>query len=175
MDAPVVTIFVRHNPAKCKQTNEQWKRCNCRKYFRWSTGSGKTWQQFKQAAATRSWSEAEHLKRRLEDELAGVVTTIASPSVVPFSVPTDTTTVKTQSMTRLTSFLKEKAVSGVSKDVQDRYAGLLTKLQRFCEHSGVRPVPGITREMLTGFCATWPDILEEQLKKKKKNFFFKKK
>ena len=43
------------------------KRCDCRTHFRW-TQHGK---QHRRKADTRSWTEAEDQKRRLEDQLAG--------------------------------------------------------------------------------------------------------
>jgi integrase/recombinase XerD len=67
MVAPVITIFVRHS-AGCKYAGDEFtKRCNCRKHFRW-TQDGK---QFRCKAGTRSWAEAEELKREREDQLAG--------------------------------------------------------------------------------------------------------
>ena len=66
---PVVTIFVRHS-ADCKYAGDEFeKRCHCRKHFRW-TQDGK---QHRRKAGTRSWAEAEELKRDLEDQLAGRV------------------------------------------------------------------------------------------------------
>jgi integrase/recombinase XerD len=65
--APVITIFVRHS-ADCKYAGDEfYKRCNCRKHFRW-TQNGK---QYRRKAGTRSWAEAEDQKRKLEDQLAG--------------------------------------------------------------------------------------------------------
>src|SRR3954462_14348423 len=67
MEAPLITIFVRHSEG-CKYTGDEFeKRCRCRKHLRW-TQNGK---QFRRKAGTRSWAEAEEQKRRLEDELAG--------------------------------------------------------------------------------------------------------
>src|SRR5580704_15773336 len=69
MGIPLITIFVRH-AADCKYAGDEFsKRCNCRKHFRW-TQDGK---QFRQKAGTRSWTEADEQKRRLEDQLAGRV------------------------------------------------------------------------------------------------------
>jgi site-specific recombinase XerD len=67
MNTPLITIFVRHTPG-CKYAGDEFcKRCNCRKHFRW-TQAGK---QQRRKAGTRSWTEAEEQKRRLEDQLAG--------------------------------------------------------------------------------------------------------
>src|SRR5689334_9908988 len=65
--APLIAIFVRHS-ADCKYVGDEFeKRCHCRKHFRW-TQNGK---QYRRKAGTRSWAEAEQLKRDLEDQLAG--------------------------------------------------------------------------------------------------------
>ena len=67
MNAPLVTIFVRHS-AECRYSGDEFgKRCNFRKHFRW-TQNGK---QYRRKAGSRSWAAAEEVKRRLEDELAG--------------------------------------------------------------------------------------------------------
>jgi len=67
MTAPLITIYVRHS-AVCKYTGDEFcKRCNCRKHLRY-TLNGK---QYREKAGTRSWGEAEEVKRRLEDRLAG--------------------------------------------------------------------------------------------------------
>lgn len=146
MSSPVITIFVRHNGA-CKQTDEQWKRCTCRKHFRWSTGQGKELRQYRQAANTRSWAEAEELKRKLEDQLSGVV---------PISTPETTAKPLSEAAT---AFLDEKRVQNVSRHTINVYT---LDTARFIQHmnaAGVYHVQGVTRELLTSFCATWPTFL----------------
>jgi integrase/recombinase XerD len=65
--APVITVFVRHSQG-CKYAGDEFsKRCNCRKHFRWTQNGT----QHRRKAGTRSWGEADELKRRLEDQLAG--------------------------------------------------------------------------------------------------------
>ena len=67
MEAPLITIFVRH-AADCKYVGDEFcKRCNCRKHLRWSR-NGK---QYRRAANVRTWAEAEKVKRGLEDQLTG--------------------------------------------------------------------------------------------------------
>jgi integrase/recombinase XerD len=55
-------------------------------------------------------------------------------------------------------FLQDKNVQGVSKDVTGKYRRELGKLTRFCEANRVLVVQGITRELLTKFCATWEEL-----------------
>ncbi|HEX4783044.1 MAG TPA: integrase, partial [Candidatus Sulfotelmatobacter sp.] len=110
--APVITIFVRHTPG-CKWAAEEFaKGCKCRKHFRWSH-DGK---QHRRKAGTRSWAEAEELKRKLEDQLAGRV-----PDVKP-----------EQEGQRLIQdaievFLQDKKVQGVTDSVLGKYTRELAR------------------------------------------------
>jgi len=61
---PIVTIFVRHSQDCRHKDDESWKKCRCPKHLRW-THSGR---QYRQAARTRSWEQAEKAKRRVEDQ-----------------------------------------------------------------------------------------------------------
>jgi len=63
----VHSFFVRHTPGYKWAGEEFAKSCKCRKHFRWSQ-DGK---QFRRKAGTRSWAEAEEIKRGLDDQLAG--------------------------------------------------------------------------------------------------------
>jgi hypothetical protein len=70
---PVITIFVRHSVnvkdgKPCKYSGDEFsRRCDCRKHFRWTQNGV----QYRGKAGTRSWEEAEGIKRQLQDELAG--------------------------------------------------------------------------------------------------------
>lgn len=67
MEAPLITIFVRHSK-DCKYAGDEFcKRCDCRKHLRWSQ-NGK---QHRMKTGTRSWTGAEEKKRELEDQLTG--------------------------------------------------------------------------------------------------------
>jgi hypothetical protein len=60
---PTITIFVRHS-ADCKYKGDEfYRRCNCRKHFRWFVNGN----QQRRTANTRSWSETEENKRELAD------------------------------------------------------------------------------------------------------------
>jgi site-specific recombinase XerD len=140
--APVITIFVRHTPG-CKWEGEEFaKGCKCRKHFRWSQ-DGK---QFRRKAGTRSWAEADEQKRRLEDQLAG-----RTPAP---DAAADARTVQNA----IDVFLQDKKVQGVTASVMGKYTRELARLREYCERNNVYTVQGITRELLTGFCATWPDL-----------------
>jgi hypothetical protein len=99
---PVITIFVRHNP-DCKYAGDEFcKRCNCRKHLRWSLGG----KQHRKQAGTRSWTEAEEIKRRLEAQLRGD----------PVKVETRATSLRSA----LDSFINSKEGQGISPDVVER-------------------------------------------------------
>jgi integrase len=138
MNAPIITIFVRH-AADCKYKRDEFcRRCQCRKHLRW-TLNGK---QYRRQAGTRSWAEAEQAKRAVEDQLSGKPVEAApdAPRLIEEAV-------------RL--FNQDKAVQGVTPGVRARYKGELQSFQTYCESAGVITIQGVTRELLTGFVATW--------------------
>jgi site-specific recombinase XerD len=135
--APTITIFVRHSEG-CKYKGDEFaRRCRCRKHFRWSR-NGK---QFRRTAGTRSWTEAEQVKRDLEDHLAGRET---KPDAKDLQSGIDV-------------FLQDKRVQGITAGVVAKYTRELERLREYCERKGVFTVQGLTRDLLTGFCATWPE------------------
>jgi site-specific recombinase XerD len=136
--APVITIFVRH-AANCKYKGDEFeKRCLCRKHLRWSTNGT----QFRRMAGTRSWAEAEEHKRDLEDQLAGRAPVSDRPNAHGIRESIDV-------------FLTDKKVQGVTPGVIGKYTRELDRLRDYCERRNIFTVEGITRELLTGFCATW--------------------
>lgn len=139
MVTPLVTIFVRHSPS-CKYVGDEFcKRCNCRKHLRWS----KDGKQYRKAAGTRSWTEAEEQKRRLEDHFAG-----RSP-----------TTVESHSLAEAVRiFEADKKNQHISRGVLKKYNRELLRLQLFAERQGVFTVEGLTRELLIAYQADWPDV-----------------
>jgi site-specific recombinase XerD len=142
MTRPVVlTLFVRHAP-KCKWAGDEFaKRCNCRKHFRWRASDGV---QHRRAAGTRSWTEAEAIKRDLEDQLSG-------------RTAPDAATTITQISDAVAVFLKDKQVQGISASAQGKYTRELARLVDHCAKQRVYAVQGLTRELLTGYAATWAD------------------
>jgi integrase/recombinase XerD len=143
MSTPVITIFVRHgakNGKPCKYTGDEFsRRCSCPKHFRW-TQSGT---QYRRKAGTRSWEEAEDIKRQLQDELSGRT---------PEARPEDNVRLISEAVDL---FLTDKKVQGVSGGVVSRYKSELGRFQTYCERESVFTVARITRELLTGYAATW--------------------
>lgn len=137
MPGPLITIFVRH-AVDCKYAGDEFsKRCSCRKHLRW-TLNGK---QFRRKANTRSWTEAESVKREIEDELSGRQTTEKS-------------TVQDLG-SGIEVFLRDKRVQGITKDAIAKYTRELARFRSFCESRGVFTIQGISREILTDYCGTW--------------------
>ncbi len=142
---PIITIFVRH-AADCKYDGDEFcKRCNCRKHLRW-TFAGK---QHRKKAGTRSWSEAEDVKRRLEAQLRG------DPP------PADSTVMDIRSA--LDKFIRSKEGQGISPDVVERNRRELTRFAGFAERYGIFTIPGVTLDLLTEYRATWVDTYPSSL------------
>lgn len=138
MSSPViVTIYVRHG-ADCKYTDEFEKRCRCRKHFRWTTNGRRQ----RRTAGTRAWGEAELLKRELEDQLNGRAAETPETNARELQACIDV-------------FLQDKTVQGVSPGVVAKYTRELARLRGHCESNGVFTIQAVTRELLTGYCATF--------------------
>ena len=134
--SPLVTIFVRHSDG-CKYKGDEFaRRCNCRKHLRWSH-KGK---QFRKQTGTRSWAQAEQVKRDMEDHLAGRTPDHRDAQDLQAAIDV---------------FIQDKTVQGVSASVLGKYTRELQRLREYCERQGVYMIHGITRDLLTGFCATW--------------------
>ena len=139
--APVITIFVRH-AADCRYRGDEFeKRCRCRKHFRWTANR----EQHRQKAGTRSWAEAEELKRKLEDQLAGRT---PEPQA---SAGQEMTLRKV-----IEAFDASKEAQGVKPAVRAAYALQLNRLLNFCEGRALyTPTAALTLENLLAFRATW--------------------
>jgi len=141
MGAPVITLFVRHSE-DCKYKGDEFcRRCNCRKHFRWTQNGT----QHRRKAGTRSWVEAEETKRQLQDELAGRT---------PEANAQDNIRTVSEAVSL---FITDKTVQGVSDGVVARYKSELGRFQTYCEKENVFTVLRITRELLTGYAATWEE------------------
>jgi integrase len=102
--------------------------------------------QYRKAAGTRSWAEAEKAKRQIEDQLSGVV---------PVETPESTAKPIAEAVVL---FIADKKVQGLTPDLIKKYTLWLGRLRAYCESEGIFTVQGITREIVTGFCADWPEL-----------------
>jgi site-specific recombinase XerD len=145
----VITIFVRHSP-DCKYRGDEFhKGCRCRKHFRWSQ-NGK---QFRKTAGTRSWSEAEENKRRLEDSLAGRTPKQSGEGRSIESA--------------IEVFIQDKTNQGVTDKVLGKYTLELRRFKEYCATKNVFTVQAINPELLTGYCATWTRLYPSSLTRSK--------
>jgi site-specific recombinase XerD len=133
--APVITIFVRHSEGCKYEADEFAKRCDCRKHLRWFA-NGKL---IRRPAKTRSWAEAEDVKRDIIDELSGK--------------KVDESTKAKAIRDCIDVFIQDKKVQRVLE--LHKYTRELGRLKEYCEQEGVYTVQRVTRELLTGFMATW--------------------
>jgi integrase/recombinase XerD len=89
---------------------------------------------------------AEEKKREIEDQLSG-----RTPEVKPEQDQRDT-------QACIDIFLQDKKNQGITEKVIAKYTRELARLRVFCKNNRVYAVQGITRELLTAYCATWPDL-----------------
>lgn len=137
---PTITIFVRHAPG-CRYTGDEFhKGCKCRKHMRWSAGG----KQYRRTAGTRSWEQAEEVKRRLEAQLRGD----------PVEAKTDAVQIRAA----LDSFIKDKRSQGVSADVVERNSRELLRFAAFAEQHGVFTVAAVSLPLLVNYRGTWTDV-----------------
>jgi integrase/recombinase XerD len=153
MNTPVVRIYVRHADGCKYEGDEYTAKCGCRKWFRWTDptvswvdGKGNRHQgkQYRQSAGTRSWAEAEENKAALIAKLTGrEPTTPPRGQMIQAAVDV---------------FLQDKKNQEVTPKVLAKYRRELARLRSYCEGRGVFVVSGLTKELLTGYAATWPEI-----------------
>ena len=140
--APTVTIYVRHS-AGCKyEGDELTKRCDCRKWVRWTQAGVR----HRLKTNTRSWAEAEIFKTDLINQLTG--RTAASDDIPKAKNLRDAVEI----------FLTSKSVTGITDDVHGKYERELTRLSSFAEGHGVFTVAGLDPELLTRYAATWKRV-----------------
>src|ERR1017187_193008 len=138
---PVITIFVRHSPGSKYAGDEFTKRCTCRKHFRW-TAHGK---QYRRKAGTRSWAEAEDLKRKLEDQLAGRVP--AAPESNGNELTLDNA---------LETFYANKEAQGIKRRVRNMYKREMGRLLDFSSARNLFTVAqALTLDNLIVFRGAW--------------------
>jgi integrase/recombinase XerD len=136
MEAPVITIFVRHSAA-CKYAGDEFcKRCQCKKHLRW-THNGK---QYRRKTGARSWAGAEDVKRDLEAQLTGRTPEPSEGVLVSQAIET---------------FQAAKINQGVTKQIVTAYRSLLARFLDFSEKKGLLTVQrALTLENLTAFMAS---------------------
>ena len=144
MDAPVITIFVRHS-AGCKYAGDEFtKRCQCKKHLRW-TMHGK---QHRRKTGARSWAAAEEAKRALEAQVTGRAAPQSQAHELLLSEAIDT-------------FTANKKAQGTTPRLLRTYKLHLTRLLTFSESRGLfTAAQALTLDNLVAHRATWATIYE---------------
>lgn len=141
MEAPLITIFVRHSP-DCKYLGDDFcKRCKCKKHLRWSQ-NGK---QFRRKTGARSWAGAEEKKRELEDLLAGRVPDKSAEALLLFQA--------------IAIFEANKEAQGIKPRVLAMYKRELKRLLDFSESRGLLSVrQALLIDNLIALRAKWTPV-----------------
>jgi len=138
MDAPIITIFVRHD-ADCKHAEEPfYKQCGCWKHLRWTYNG----QQYRRATKSKTWAGAEDVKRDVELSYQSVGKPAESdrPPMVRQAVET---------------FIRDKQGQNLSTGVIGKFRRELGRLVDFAEHKRKFYLPEITLPDLTEFRSSW--------------------
>jgi integrase/recombinase XerD len=144
MEAPIITIFVRH-AADCKYKGDEFnKRCACKKHLRWSQNGT----QHRRKTGCRSWAAAEEQKRELEDQLAGRIP--VTPHQNGGQLLRDA----------VQAFIQEKELADLGKPQRDRYSRELDRFVSFCERANVYAVQLVTPDIVNAYKATWANDYE---------------
>src|SRR5271167_1828173 len=119
MEAPLITVFVRHGK-DCKYFGDEFcKRCHCKKHLRWSQ-YGK---QFRIKTGARSWVGAEDVKRALEAQLMGRAPEKQADALLLSQA--------------IETFEANKQAQGIKHRVLNMYKRELTRLLTFSETRGL--------------------------------------
>ncbi len=147
--ATVITIFVRHSDG-CKYTGDEFsRRCDCRKHLRW-THNGK---QHRRKASTRSWAQAEEVKRHLIDQLSGKEPTLKHAG--------------RDIRSAVDLFIASKEVQNLTADLITKYRLWLGRLTSYCDGQDVYTLNGISGEVVIGFMASWEQLYPSTLTRQK--------
>jgi len=159
MDAPLITIFVRHSLGCPGTGNEFYKRCPCKKHLRW-TYQGK---QYRKATKQRTWAGAERIKRETElsYETAGKPVEPDQPPMVRQAIET---------------FILDKQGQNLNAGVLGKYRRELDRFKDFCEGRERFYLAEIGLADLTEFRLSWESeypssITRQKVQERLRGFF----
>ena len=140
MDAPLITIFVRHS-AGCKYAGDEFsKRCQCKKHLRW-THDGK---QHRMKTGARSWVGAEDTEARSGDTADGPAARAQQcPQTLADAIEVFRADKKNQGVT-----------AGRAEQIQTR----AESLEAYAGSKGAFTVAGLTRELLIEYQSDWEAV-----------------
>ena len=160
MDAPIITIFVRHSLG-CPHTGDEfYKRCSCWKHLRWSY-QGK---QYRKATKKKTWAGAERVKREVElsYEMVGKPAEPNRPPMVRQAIDT---------------FIRDKQGQNLNHAVLGKYRRELGRFRDFCEQRGKFYIAEVGLADLTDFRLTWdseyPSSITRQKVQERLRAFFR--
>jgi integrase/recombinase XerD len=138
MDAPTITIFVRHSGGCPHAGDEFYKRCDCWKHVRWTDNK----KQHRRATKSKTWTGAERFKREIElsYEMAGKPAEPNRPATVRQAVET---------------FIRDKQGQNLGAGALGKFRRELARLVEFSERRGQFYLPEIGLPDLTEFRSTW--------------------
>ena len=126
----------------CKyREDESCKRCECPKHLRWTHDR----KQYRRKAGTRVGKKPKTQARTRRPILRARARNKARRLAARRPRSDEI-------------FIQDKKNQGVTSAVVGKYTRELARLRDYCEQHNVFAVQGITRELLTGFCATWPEL-----------------
>jgi len=159
MDAPLITIFVRHSLGCPGTGNEFYKRCNCKKHLRWSY-QGK---QYRKATKQRTWAGAERIKREVELSYESI-----GKPVEPDRPPMVRQAIET--------FLQDKQGQNLNAGVLGKYRRELGRFREFCEQRQTFYIAEVGLPDLTEFRLSWESeypssITRQKVQERLRGFF----
>ena len=160
MDAPLITIFVRHSLG-CPHTGDEfYKRCSCWKHLRWSY-QGK---QYRKATKQKTWAGAERVKREVElsYEMIGKPAEPDRPPMVRQAIET---------------FIRDKQGQNLNHTVLEKYRRELGRFGDFCERRGKFYIAEVGLADLTDFRLSWDSeypssITRQKVQERLRAFFW---
>jgi len=132
--------FRASQPELSLYDDEFWKKCRCRKHFRY-TANGK---QRRVTAKTRSWEQAERNKRQLEARLDVQLTVEPLAADEPKTVEYATA-----------AFLKEKLGGKAAENTLGKYRLTLSRLQKFCDRNDLFLIRDLKLAHLSSWRSEW--------------------
>ncbi len=152
MPIPSIAIFIRHS-AECpdRSEGEFHKRCLCRKHLRWFHNR----KLYRQSAKTRSWTQAEAERRKLEAKFE----TVDSPRKEQIEVKTIAQAADL--------FLTDKRAQGLGVSVIKKYERELERFQAFFSKQSKFFVRDITLDDLIKFRSRWENLYPSSITRQK--------
>jgi integrase/recombinase XerD len=144
----MLTIWRRHNPARCNLTKRSENKCRC---IIWATGTLPNGRRVRESTKLRDWTRAQSLAHQWE--IAGEPPKIGERVTIE---------------SWKDAFLQDaKSPSGrnLATETYRKYVLLFKQLEAFTKNKGLRYVDQLDLPTLTGFRATWKDAALSSSKK----------